>query len=400
MSKRRKFLKENCLCSDTGKPVPNVANALVWLAKYAPDRFLYDEMACEVAVVQSSSSKAIDRRSLTENDATEVQVSMQKDGLTRIGKDIVLQAIAAHADKRRFHPVRQYLDQQSWDGRERLRYAGATYFGAEQSDYSAAIMTMFFISMVARIYKPGCKADYMLILEGAQGLCKSTACRIIGGEYFSDSLPDVSHKDSSQHLRNKWLIEAAELDALSRADTTRIKEYITRPVERYRPSHARLEVTEPRQCVFIGTTNSDRYLKDATGGRRFWPLKVTSIDTDRLASDRDQLFAEAVERYRRGEKWWPDRNFERQHITPQQEARYEPDVWSESISEYLRDKHQILIKQVASDALGLNIANVGKREQNRITEVLTQIGWTRSERKDRRGYRPWVNPSAMNHHAQ
>ncbi|MBI1650115.1 virulence-associated E family protein [Hyphomicrobium sulfonivorans] len=400
MSKRRKFLKENCLCTDTGKPIPNVANALVWLGQCASDRFRYDEMAREVSVVQTSAGKAIEQHPLTENDATEVQVAMQKDGLTRIGKDVVLQAIAAHADKRRFHPVREYLGALSWDGRERLKYAAAAYFGVEQSDYAASILTMFFISMVARIYKPGCKADYMLILEGAQGLCKSTACSIIGGTYFSDGLPDVSHKDASQHLRNKWLIEVAELEALNRADATRIKEYITRPVERYRPSHARLEVTEPRQCVFIGTTNSTRYLKDATGGRRFWPLKVKSIDTARLASDRDQLFAEAVERYRRGEQWWPDRTFERQHITPEQEARYDPDVWLEPISDYLRGKNQILIKQVATDAIGLNMGSVKRQEQNRIAEVLTQIGWTRSEKKDRRGYFPWVSPSAVNHHAR
>ena len=381
------------ICGSNKEPLPILANALVMLRS---DRVLagccaFDEML-QAAVLTGPLPGEGNRhpRPITDVDVGTIQEYLQHQGLARLSKDVTHQAVDIRAYERRFHPIRDYLTEVEWDGHQQVCNWLSTYLGAKSSPYTSGIGQMFVIAMVARIFDPGCKADYMPVLEGPQGAFKSTACAILGGQWFSDNLPDaMQSKDVAQHLPGKWLIEVAEMSALSRAEAAALKAFITRPVERYRPSYGRKEIIQPRQCVFIGTTNETVYLKDKTGGRRFWPIKVGAIATAALESDRDQLFAEAVKLYRDGCPWWPDGAFERLHIKREQEARFELDAWEEAIKEWLGGREKVLIKEVARGALAIETSRLGRSEQNRIIACLERIGWERSE-TIRDGYRPWV----------
>ena len=361
--------------------------------------FAYDEMQRTEVLLRPlfGDEPNFKPRPVTDTDVTAVQVHLQWYGFPRLGKDTTHQAIDKYARENSVHPIRDYLNGLEWDGFERLPEWLHAYLGADKNEYTAGIGTMFLIGTVARILRPGCKLDYMMTIEGDQGVWKSKMCSVLAGEYFSDHLPDITGKECSQHLRGKWLIEVAELRAYSRAAIDQFKEFLTRETERYRPPWGRKEVHEPRQCVFIGTTNKALYLRDETGNRRFWPVKINSIKLDCLQQDRDQLFAEAVYRFRNGEQWWPDPEFERVTIAAEQEARYETDVWEKPIADFLarlpegdlmRPKRTTIL-DIAICVLdfederptskyeprGTPINRLSPNDQQRITRVLTHLEW-------------------------
>lgn len=388
-----------CMCDSKKRPLSILVNALIALRNDdgTRDAIAFDEMLRAPMLLhqigQPIGGDLHEPRTLTDKDITDLQERMQLAGLTNISHDTVRLAVESHARDHAYHPVLDYLDSLQWDDTARLDTWLTDYLGAENNDYSQAVGAMFLISMVARIYEPGCKADHMMVLEGGQGELKSSACEIVAGGWFSDNLPDITcGKDASQHLRGKWLIEVAEMHAINKAEASLLKSFISRTTERYRPPYGRLEVIEPRQCVFIGTSNKDAYLRDETGGRRFWPVKCGRINLDALEQDRDQLFAEAVARYRKGGAWWPDKGFERQNILPEQAARYELDAWCDPAMRHLQTVARTTIPEIAINALGLDIARLGIPEQKRIAAILLRLGWIPRRDKHERW---WEKPIAQ-----
>jgi predicted P-loop ATPase len=400
-----------CIKSESGKLLPVLANAhrALQLDPALKDGFAFDEMLRAVMMMHPIGEplSAMEPEPLRDVDVTVATAWLQHAGLAQISTRVVHDAAIMRAHECAYHPLRDYLDRLKWDGTPRINVWLTTRLGADLTPYSQAIGRMFLIAMVARIFEPGCQADYMVIFEGPQGELKSSACRVLGGAYFSDNLPDVTAgKDVSQHLRGKWLIEVAEMHAMGKVEAAQLKAFITRTTERYRPSYGRLEVIEPRQCVFIGTTNKDNYLRDETGGRRFWPVKCGSIDIDGLVADRDQLFAEAVVRYREGVSWWPAKDFEREHIEPEQAQRYESDPWEENIENWLAEQTKVkaaamevakvTVGQVAKEALNFPTSRIGTNDARRIAAAMITLGWRRESnkdgkpKKDGKGNRWWV----------
>jgi predicted P-loop ATPase len=403
---------------ETGQPLPTLHNVMLTLRNHPrlAKIIRYDEMLRAPMLLDQIPNTPHDPtipRQLRDADVIAIQEEIQLVGLRRVAKGTVQDGIDLRADQDRFHPVVGYLNGLVWDGETRVDGWLGRYLGVEGGDYSDKIGRLFLIALVARMFIPGCKADYMLILEGPQGALKSSACRVLAGEWFSDNLPDLSRGDSvrlSMHLRGKWLIEIAEMSSFNSAEAHTLKEFLTQTEERYTPKYGRNEVHEPRQCLFIGSTNEGVYLRDATGARRFWPVKVGVIDLDALAEVRDQLLAEAVTLFRAGEKWWPDREFEVKHIAPQQASRFEADPWQETITvwldggakEYDSDGREVVgedgvpirtpavdrctVMQLLRGPLHVSIDRISIREQRRVSAILTNMKWNQGRSTKERFY--------------
>jgi hypothetical protein len=395
--------------SKAGAPHSNLRNALR-LMRTDPrlkEMLAYDELRCAVMLMHAvprgradpGDASAWVPRPIGDADVLALLEYLQGKGLVSLGSRVAQEAVEVRARENSFHPIREYLDGLHWDGVPRLDSWLTTYLGAEATPYTAAIGSMFLISMVARARRPGCKADYMLVLECGQGIGKSTVCRILAGEWFSDALPDL-HRDEvrvSQFLRGKWLIEVAELSAMRLADAEALKAFITRQSEDYLRKYGRSQSYEPRESVLMGTTNpegANEYLKLQTGARRFWPVPIAFLDAEGLTRDRDQLFAEAAHRYQAGEKWWPTPEFEREHMMPEQEARRESDPWQELIEAYL-DAHlnalladRVTFAQVAGDAMHIPTDRMTVPVQRRISNCMKKAGWV--SRRDKAGR--WWEP--------
>ena len=241
----------------------------------------------------------------TDHHDSLARVWFQSGGINLSAGDLG-RAVQAAARHNAFHPVRDYFELAGLGRRPRLDTWLVTYFHADDTPYIRAIGPRYLISAVARIYRPGCKVDHMLVLEGPQGKQKSEALRTlaVNDAWFTDRLSHVSSKDAAQELAGVLIIELAEMDALTRATPSAMKSFLTRRRDRYRPPYGKHLTTLPRQCVFAGTLNppAEGYLRDPTGARRLWPVTCRGmIDLRGLEQARAQIWAEAVHRFKAGE---------------------------------------------------------------------------------------------------
>jgi len=312
-------------------------------------------------------------------------------------KDI-MQAVTLVSQAQPVHPLASLIESVEWDGTDRLRMWPITYLGAcrgaeferlprEERDrvtrYVEAAGIKWMIGAIARVYEAmrpgmtiGAQFDLMLILEGPQGIMKSSALRVLAGDFFTDEKLAFDNKDSLMVLQGRWIVEMAELEGLNKADSGAIKQFITKRADLFRLPYGRKLVEKPRRCVFAGTVNHDAYLKDDSGNRRFLPIMCTSVDLEALKRDVRQLWAEALHRYRHGAKWWIE-SHERELFAVEQDSRYQEDSWMEPISLYAARKDQVTSGEILSDALKIDTARWDKMSQMRVGSCLRRLDFKR-----------------------
>lgn len=302
----------------------------------------------------------------------------------------IKQAIVQVASTRSYHPVRDYLSSLRWDGRDRLLYV-PDLIGAERTALNQALLRRWFIAAVARPFRPGCKVDNMLVLVGKQGIGKSSFFALLAHKWFCDSAIDIHSKDAFMVLARAWLMEWAELESLNRArDASAVKAFLTSATDTFRRPWGHVTTSVPRSGIIVGSTNNRHFLADETGSRRFWPIDVTEVDREAVIAQRDQLWAEAVELYHRGEQWHLTAE-ETGALLPIHEEHRSTDAWEPTIIGWAQDREPFTTADVLEMALGKAIRDWTRGDEMRVAKVLRANGWEAG--KPHRGARPWIRPS-------
>lgn len=341
-------------------------------------------------------------RLLSDGDIREIAEWIQRKGVTA-AVSVISEGITRTAEGAPFHQVTDYLNALTWDQQPRLETFMIDHAGVTDTALNRAQIRKFMIQSAARIYKPGCQADATLVLEGEQNLGKSSLLRALFGEdWFTDHLPDMASKDAMLQLRGVWCIEIAELATLARTDAARIKQFLTSRSDRYREPYGRVTSDTPRSCVFAGTVNpgAGGYLKDETGGRRFWPIEVThNVNVEAITRLRDQLWAEAVARFKAGETWHLDTDALVAAATEIQAGRYVGDPWQEAIEIFVSTRDEVTLTEILRDALDLlSVGKLSQADQNRVSRCLSHMKWERFQKRLPGGARTWVYRRGRNCH--
>jgi predicted P-loop ATPase len=306
---------------------------------------------------------------------------LQSEGIN-VSVPIAASAVELVGSESQYHPVLDYLDNLEWDGTPRLDTWMSKYLGILDDLYTQAVSRCSLIAAIARIRFPGCKVDNVPIVEGPQGAGKSTAVKALFDPWFTDEIADLGSKDAAMQTRGVWGIEIAELDAMSRGEVSKTKAFISRTTDRFRPPYGVRLIESPRSCVFWGSTNSGQYLKDETGGRRFWPVKTGKLDIEGLRQIRDQLWAEADRLHRQGVKWWLVNPNAQRLAETEQADRYQGDAWDEPVSEYLEYAKSVSMTELLRDAVFVPTERHGQAEWNRMARILKSMGWVRYQARN------------------
>lgn len=316
-------------------------------------------------------------------DVALIQGYMQRIWCPRFARGTIEDAMLAEAAVRRFHPIVDWLDALRWDGKPRIDTWLTNTFACDNTPYHKAVAAKFLIAAVRRVRQPGCKFDYMLVLEGLQGIGKSQSLReLFTIDWFSDAIPpDLNSRDAAMALLGVWCLEFAEIEHLIRNEVETIKAFLSRAVDRYRPPYGKAYVDRPRQGVLVGTTNADDYLRDSTGNRRIWPVKCQCASPDWIRVNREQLWAEAAHREANGESVWMEDADLQQSASEAQADRMSSDMWADVVAAWLIERREARIPDIMTDALSIPRERQGKSQEMRVAGILRQLGWTKTTKR-------------------
>lgn len=366
----------------------NVVQVLSHDPKYA-GKLRLDEMRGLVALAELE---------ITDATVSDMRVDIERRYEIQPGDAETARAVQLVASRNAFHPVRDLLLGLRWDGVRRIENVGRDVLRmrAESEDERQLLDLMlrrWFVALVARPLEPGCKVDTALILQGSQGIGKSSFFRVLAGDYFSDTEMGLD-KDAMLQLRGAHIYEWAELENVTgRQSVSRVKAFLTSTEDKYRPPFGRTPITVKRSGVIVGSTNNQDFLHDPSGSRRFWVIPISGIDLPRLKAQREQLLAEAVAARRDGERHW---------LTDEEEARRaalatrftETDPWEQRVLEFAAAQEMVRTVDVLTQGLDIPLDRVGRREEMRVTSILKRAGYESRHGRPAGGgtIRYWVDP--------
>ncbi|MBS1819290.1 MAG: hypothetical protein JSU08_15250 [Acidobacteria bacterium] len=357
----------------------------------------FDEFAERMLISHGGRESAL----LDDAEVEELWLRIDEEHHFRPTYEFFYKVVRSLARKNAFHPVREYLDQLTWDGVPRIdswlsTYAGAVIDGQDAAEteehrrYLAAVSALPLMAGVKRIYEPGAKYDEMLVMESTQGKNKSTAIQALSPrqEWFSDDLPlNVTSKELIERTLGKWIIEASDLAGKRKTEIEHLKATMSRQVDGpARMAYARQPVERKRHFILIGTTNNSEYLNDATGARRFWPVQITEFDIAALKRDRDQLWAEARNRVKAGAEIRMEQGLWK-IAERQQEARQELDPWEPLIHTYVfgdevkvrGDGRRAVTTEELYALLNIEPARRDRAAASRVSQIMQRLGFKRTK---------------------
>ena len=322
---------------------------------------------------------------LNDDDVIRIRDILNNHGFDPSGGQII-EAARNVSLKRQFHPVKEVLEAlPAWDGKKRLERFFPDYCGSKDNLYSREIGKKIFVAVISRIYKPGCKFDYLPIFIGEQGIGKSTLIKLMALKpaWFSDSLGDIDNKDVILQMRSKLIIENGELTMFNKKEVNSQKAFLSRSTDRARLPYDRLPRDLPRQCIIISSTNENKFLIDETGNRRMWPIELNTIKLVDIAKAVPQLYAEAMVLFKKGEEIYLDNPAAALEAEKEQSDRFKSDEWEESITKWLAAQvpEFTRVTEIWEKCFGFDVRYLDMRAQKRIANILRHMRWTPSSRR-------------------